>query len=120
MLSKNFTKDELNTTIKEAVRDSIKELKASTYPVYYTPDELIPEELHQLYSNNIPSQINYHTELITTQDVMRILNISRRQVQYLRDKGDLPYFKNNRTVRYHIHDVNRLFNREKRKTEREN
>lgn len=47
---------------------------------------------------------------ITTDEVMEILQCSRRHVQYLRDSGQLPFSQNGRTIRYDIDEVEDFLN----------
>ena len=42
---------------------------------------------------------------LTTEEVISLLQCSRRHVQYLRDSGQLSYSKNGRKIRYNIDDI---------------
>ena len=42
---------------------------------------------------------------LTTEEVINLLQCSRRHVQYLRDSGQLLYSKNGRKIRYNIDDI---------------
>ena len=42
---------------------------------------------------------------LTTEEVINLLQCSRRHVQYLRDSGQLLYSKNGRKIRYDIDDI---------------
>ncbi len=78
------------------------------------------EELEQIISQVtkrtvlevLPEVIREATrkEWLTTDEVMEVLQCSRRHVQYLRDSEQLAYSQNGRTIRYHINDVDAFFN----------
>ena len=74
--------------------------------------ELIRETVKETLSETLPQAIRKGTrpEWITTNDVMEMLQVSRRHVQYLRDSGQLPYSQHNRTIRYRIEDVEKMLN----------
>jgi hypothetical protein len=50
---------------------------------------------------------------LNTDEVMKMLQCSRRHVQYLRDSEQLPYSQNGRTIRYQIEDVEAFLNNSK-------
>lgn len=81
------TKEELEATIRKAVFETIKE--------------------------SLPSIIRKATrkKILTSAEVMEILQISRPKLQYLRDSGQLPYKQNRRTIRYSIDEVEDFLNR---------
>ena len=55
-----------------------------------------------------------HTELLTGKDVCRRLNISKRTLVNLHDKGVLPKIKiSPRLIRYRLSDVESLIERRK-------
>lgn len=84
------TKEELEATIRKAVFETIKE--------------------------SLPSIIRKATrkKILTSAEVMEILQISRPKLQYLRDSGQLPYRQNGqRTIRYDIDEVEAFLNRGK-------
>lgn len=47
---------------------------------------------------------------LTTDEVMEMLQCSRRHVQYLRDAKLIPYSQNSRTIRYDVEDVEAFLN----------
>ncbi|MEX2347702.1 MAG: helix-turn-helix domain-containing protein [Balneolaceae bacterium] len=73
------------------------------------------EELEEIISNSVrenmvealPEAIRIATEkkILRTDDVMKILNCSRRHIQYLRDSGQLSYSQNGRTIIYERSDI---------------
>ncbi|MEX2411799.1 MAG: helix-turn-helix domain-containing protein [Candidatus Paceibacterota bacterium] len=83
------TKDELSKAVRQAVKEEIQ--------------------------NSLPEAIRKATrkKWITTDEVMDILQCSRRHVQHLRDSGRLPYRQNGRTIRYDIDEVENYLNRGK-------
>ena len=50
---------------------------------------------------------------LTTDEVMEILQCSRRHMQHLRDSGQLPYHQHNKTIRYDIDEIENFLNRGK-------
>jgi len=44
---------------------------------------------------------------LTTNEVMDLLQCSRRHVQHLRDSSQISYSQNNKTIRYDIDEVDR-------------
>jgi excisionase family DNA binding protein len=65
-----------------------------------TVNEVLPEAIRKATRK----------QWLTTDEVMEMLQCSRRHVQYLRDSGQLPYSQNGRTIRYHIEDVESYLN----------
>jgi hypothetical protein len=47
-------------------------------------------------------------EWIENSRVPTVLNISRRKLQYLRDKGELPFSKCSGKIYYKVYDLNKL------------
>lgn len=74
--------------------------------------QLIRETVKETLRETLPQAIRKGTrkKWITTNEVMEMLQVSRRHVQYLRDSGQLPYSQNNRTIRYDIKDVESYLN----------
>lgn len=83
------TKDDLKELIRAAVKDSVNE--------------------------SLPGAIRNATrkKWITTDEVMEILQCSRRHVQHLRDAQKLPYRQHSRTIRYNIDEVEAYLNKGK-------
>ena len=75
------TKEELETIVSQTVSETVV--------------SLLPEVIRKATRK----------KWLTTDEVMEILQVSRRQVQYLRDHNLLPYSQNGRTIRYDIEDV---------------
>lgn len=63
----------------------------------------------------LPTAIQKGTrkQWLRTDEVMQMLQCSRRHVQYLRDSGQLAFTQNARTIRYHVNDVEAFLNRTK-------
>lgn len=86
----------------------------------YIPDKdtlevLISKAVAQSVAEQLPSAIRKATrkKWLTTDEVMDVLQCSRRHVQHLRDSGRLPYRQNGRTIRYDIDEVESYLNRGK-------
>ncbi len=47
---------------------------------------------------------------LTTNEVMEMLQCSRRHIQYLRDSRQIQFSQNGRTIRYKIEDVEAFLN----------
>lgn len=77
--------------LKEAIRDAVKE----------TVNETLPGAIRKATRK----------KWLTTDNVMEILQCSRRHVQHLRDSGQLPFRQNGRTIRYDIDEVETYLNR---------
>lgn len=83
----------------------------------YIPDkdsmrQLIREAVRETVKETLPSAIRKATRKrwLTTDEVMEMLQCSRRHVQYLRDSEQVPFSKNGRTIRYDIEDVEAFLN----------
>ncbi len=79
--------------LKEAIREAVKE----------TVDESLPGAIRKATRK----------KWLTTDEVMEILQCSRRHVQHLRDSGRLPYRQNGRVIRYDIEEVEAYLNKGK-------
>lgn len=77
-------------------------------------------ELSEIFNNAIPLAIRKATikECLTTDEVMEILDCSRRHVQYLRDSKQLTFSQNERTIRYHFDDLESFMNSHKVESKR--
>lgn len=77
--------------------------------------ELIRDAVKETVNEALPSAIRKATrkKWLTTDEVMDILQCSRRHVQHLRDSGRLPYRQSGRTIRYDIDEVEAYLNRGK-------
>ncbi len=84
-----------------------------------TRDDLkkfIAETVEQYVKETVPPAVRKATrkEWLTTDDVMELLQVSRRHVQHLRDSNQLSYSQSgHRTIRYHIDDVEEYLNNHK-------
>jgi len=83
------SKEELKEMIRCAVRDTVEE--------------------------SLPIAIRKATrkKWLNTDEVMKMLQCSRRHVQYLRDTEQLPFRQNGRTIRYDIDEVESFLNNHK-------
>ena len=77
--------------------------------------ELIQQSVAKEIQEQLPEAIRKATrkKWLTTAEVMELLQISRRQAQFLRDSKRLPYRQNGRTIRYDIDEVEAYLNRGK-------
>lgn len=77
--------------------------------------KLIREAVEETVNESLPGAIRRATrkKWLTTDEVMGILQCSRRHVQHLRDSGRLPFRQNGRTIRYDIEEVEAYLNRGK-------
>lgn len=81
---------------------------------------LTEEELKRIVAEGVkeglkvalPSAIrqSMRKQVLNTTDVMKILQCSRRHVQYLRDTKQLAFTQIARTIRYQIEDVEAFLN----------
>lgn len=78
-------------------------------------EDIISRKVKETVKEVLPGAIRKATrkEWLTTDEVMEMLQCSRRHVQYLRDSKQLPYSQNGRTIRYNIKDVEAFLNRHK-------
>lgn len=74
--------------------------------------EIIRDAVQETVDKSLPGAIRKATrkKWLTTDEVMELLQCSRRHVQYLRDSDQLPYSKNGRVIRYDIDDVEEFLN----------
>lgn len=86
-----------------------------------TLEKVITRVTRKVVIEVLPEVIRKATrkEWLTTDDVMEILDCSRRHVQYLRDSKQLTFSQNGRTVRYNIDDLESFMNSQKVKADRE-
>lgn len=77
--------------------------------------EFIRDAVKQTVNESLPGAIHKATrkKYLTTDDVMEILQCSRRHIQHLRDSGSLPFRQTGRTIRYDIDEVEAFLNRGK-------
>jgi len=70
-------------------------------------EEAIYNAVRKVMREEMPMLIRKATrkKWLTTNDVMDMLQCSRRQVQYLRDSRQIPFSQNGRTIRYCIEDI---------------
>ncbi|MBO6794658.1 MAG: helix-turn-helix domain-containing protein [Balneolaceae bacterium] len=75
--------------------------------------EFIRQAVKEEFKTSIPQAIKTanRKEWLTTDEVMEILQCSRRHVQHLRDSGKLPFTQHRRTVRYRYNDVEHFLNK---------
>ena len=75
-------------------------------------ESAVQKAVEQTVNEVLPDVIRKATrkKWLTTDEVMTMLQCSRRHVQYLRDSEQLPYTKNGRTIRYNIDDIEDFLN----------
>jgi len=78
-------------------------------------EKIISRETRKAVSDILPSVIRkaVRKEWLTTDEVMEILQCSRRHVQHLRDSKQLTFFQNGRTIRYKMDDLDHFLNQQK-------
>lgn len=78
-------------------------------------EQLITKAVRRTIEEALPSAIRKATrkKWLNTDDVMKMLQISRRQAQFLRDSDQLPFVQNGRTIRYDIDEVEHFLNTHK-------
>lgn len=78
-------------------------------------EEIIKKAVRNTIEETLPGAIRKATrkKWLNTEEVMKMLQCSRRQVQYLRDSKQLSFSQNGRTIRYDIDEVERFLNRGK-------
>lgn len=78
-------------------------------------EEAIRNTVRKTIQESLPGVIRKATrkKILTSEEVMEILQISRPKLQYLRDSGQLPYKQHRRTIRYDIDEVEAFLNRGK-------
>jgi len=71
-------------------------------------EELINKSIERAFKKLMPTAIRLakQKEWLTTDEVMKLLSISRRHIQYLRDNRRIIFHQEGRTIRYHIDDLN--------------
>ena len=69
--------------------------------------EMINIAIEKTFKELLPKAIREASrkEWLTTEEVMKILNCSRRHVQYIRDSNQITFHQHRRTIRYHIDDI---------------
>jgi hypothetical protein len=77
--------------------------------------KFIQEAVENTVTNSLPEVIRRATrkKWITTNEVMEILQCTRRHIQYLRDSEQLPFIQNGRTIRYDVDEIERFLNNHK-------
>ncbi len=75
--------------------------------------EFIRQAVKEEFKSSIPQAIQRanRKEWLTTDEVMEVLQLSRRQIQHLRDSGKLPFTQHRRTVRYRYDDIEAYLNK---------
>lgn len=78
-------------------------------------ENIISRTVQQTVKEAIPQAVRKATrkQWLTTDEVMDLLQCSRRHVQHLRDSEQLAFSQNGRTIRYNIEDVEAYLNRGK-------
>jgi len=80
-------------------------------------EEIIARCVKKNIAEALPRAIRKGTrkKWLTTDEVMELLQCSRRHIQYLRDSEQLPYAQNGRTIRYDIDDIETFLRNHKTK-----
>lgn len=71
--------------------------------------KVIQESVDRSLMNLLPAALKkgLHKKWLTTNEVMDLLQCSRRHVQHLRDTAQISYSQNNQTIRYDIDEIDR-------------
>ena len=74
--------------------------------------EIIRETVQETVEKSLPGAIRKATRKrwLTTDEAMKMLQCSRRHLQYLRDEEKIPFSKNGRVIRYDIEDIEAFLN----------
>lgn len=82
-------------------------------------EEIISSSVKENMIKTLPEAIRLATEkkILRTDDVMKILNCSRRHIQYLRDSGQLSFSQNGRTIIYQRADIEEFLKKNRIKSE---
>lgn len=75
-------------------------------------EEAIYKAVRKVMREEMPELIRKATrrQWLTTNEVMEMLQCSRRQVQYLRDSRKITFSQHGHTIRYNIEDVEAFLN----------
>lgn len=75
-------------------------------------DDAIYRAVKKVMLEELPGAIRKATreEWLTTKGVMKMLQCSRRHVQYLRDSNQLTFYQNGHTIRYRVEEVEAFLN----------
>jgi excisionase family DNA binding protein len=75
-------------------------------------EEAIYKAVKKVMREELPELVRKATrkKWLTTNEIMEMLQCSRRQVQYLRDSRQIPFSQNGRTIRYDIENVEAYLN----------
>lgn len=75
-------------------------------------EEVVYKVVQKVMCEELPGLVRKATrrQWLTTNEVMDILQCSRRQVQYLRDSRQIPFSQNGMTIRYNIDDIDAYLN----------
>lgn len=75
-------------------------------------EDIVSKSVEESIKKALPGAIRKATrkKWLRTDDVMEILQCSRRHVQYLRDSEQLPFSQNGRTIIYDIDEVEAYLN----------
>jgi len=78
-------------------------------------ERLITKAVRRTVEETLPDAIRKASrkKWLNTEEVMEMLQCSRRHVQYLRDSKQLPFTQNARTIRYDIDEVESFLNNHK-------
>lgn len=74
--------------------------------------ELLSEIVQESISNKLPEIIKKTSrkDYYTIDEVCKMLDVSRRHLQYLRDSGQISYVKNGRKIYFRVEDLDAFFN----------
>ncbi len=78
-------------------------------------ESIIEKAVKKTVNESLPEAIRKATrkKWLNTEEVMEILQCSRRHIQYLRDNELISFSQSGRTIRYTIEEVERFLNSHK-------
>lgn len=78
-------------------------------------EEIVSKSVKETIEKSLPGAIRKATrkKWLRTDDVMELLQCSRRHVQYLRDSEQLSFSQNGRTIIYDIDEIEAFLNKHK-------
>ncbi|MEX2437322.1 MAG: helix-turn-helix domain-containing protein [Candidatus Paceibacterota bacterium] len=78
-------------------------------------EQLIKKAVKQAFEQFMPQAIRQASrkKWLNSNELMELLNCSRRHLQYLRDSKQIPYVQNAKTIRYDMDDVEDFLSKHK-------
>jgi excisionase family DNA binding protein len=82
----------------------------NTITIHLDDDTLqhITSAVKEAVKEQLPSMGNFKKDWLTTDEVMEMMNVSRRTVQNYRNEGKIPYSKDGRKILYPRQGIERF------------